>query len=210
MDWIIKGGPVMAALIPCSIIALAVFIERMIFLHHISKKSAVIVSRIQSGDGHTDKEGLLALCESGGTPIGRVLAVLLRHPSRPRAEMERVLEDTAKLEVPKLEKYLSVLATIAGIAPMLGFLGTVTGMIRSFNVMSIQGTGNPAALAGGISEALITTAVGLIIAIPALIAYNYLVGRVNTLVMEMEVSAGRLMEGPLPGPASSGRSWSRL
>jgi len=208
MDWLIKGGWVMAALVPCSIISLAIFIERMIYLNYTTRKSSVIINRIQLGETKQDLDSLLKLCQSSDTPIARIIEVALKNSSKPRNEIEKSLEDAAKIEVPKLERFLNVLLTIAGISPMLGFLGTVTGMIRSFNVMAIQGTGNPAALAGGISEALITTATGLIIAIPTHIAYNYLVSRVNRIITETEVAASKLIESF--SSVSSVKQWTKI
>jgi biopolymer transport protein ExbB len=108
--------------------------------------------------------------------------------------MKEGIEDTGRHVVHELERYLNTLGTIAAISPLLGLLGTVTGMIRTFSALTVGGVGDPAALAGGISESLITTAAGLMVAIPALIAYRYLRGRIDALVVQMEQEAIALVE----------------
>jgi biopolymer transport protein ExbB len=125
-----------------------------------------------------------------------VKAGLLRH-GRSREDIERALQEASSHELAQLERGLGILATIAMIAPLLGFLGTVTGMINSFDALAAVGLNNPAAVASGISEALITTATGLIIAIPIQMAYNYLVARVNGLVRDMEAAANAVLDSTM-------------
>ena len=123
-----------------------------------------------------------------------IKAALLKH-DRPREEVTQTIEDAALLEVPRLEKNLVVLATIAHISPLLGLFGTVVGMIKTFmQIQEMRGIIDTARLAGGIWEALITTAAGLAVAIPAFVAYNYLVSRVNGLVLDMEKSATEVVD----------------
>jgi biopolymer transport protein ExbB len=128
------------------------------------------------------------------SPLGRVLAAGLAHRHRPREIIMERLEDTGRHVVYELERFLNTLGTIASIAPLLGLLGTVTGIIKAFNAIEAGGVGNPQALSGGIGEALITTAAGLSVAIPALFAYRYLRGRVDRIVVEMEKDAIRLAD----------------
>jgi len=122
-----------------------------------------------------------------------MLAGLMKY-GQSRKEIKEAIEDSANQEIPLLEKHLSTLATIGNITPLLGLLGTVFGMIKAFNVIAVMGVGKPEALAGGISEALLTTAFGLSIAIPTIVIYNYLSNRVDKIIREMEVSCVDLLD----------------
>jgi len=136
----------------------------------------------------------ISACRKNISPISQIiLAALLKHGSS-RDEIKEVIEDTARQEVTILERNLPILATIGNIAPLLGLLGTVFGMIKAFQVVSVVGVGNPEALAGGISEALLTTAFGLSVAIPTIVAYNYLAHRVDRQIKEMESTSVEILE----------------
>ncbi|MDH4106331.1 MAG: MotA/TolQ/ExbB proton channel family protein, partial [Gammaproteobacteria bacterium] len=128
------------------------------------------------------------------SPLGRVLAAGLANRDRDRSLMIEAIEDAGRHVAHELERYLNALGTIAAISPLLGLLGTVTGMIRTFKAITVAGVGNPTAMASGIAEALITTAAGLIIAIPALVAYRYLRGRVDGHVIDMEKESLKLVQ----------------
>jgi biopolymer transport protein ExbB len=128
------------------------------------------------------------------SPLGKVLAAGLSNRHRSREIMKEAIEDTGRHVVHELERFINALGTIASISPLMGLLGTVFGMIRTFTSITTQGIGNPAVLAGGISEALITTAAGLTVAIPAVIGYRHLRGRVDSLVIEMEKEAIKLVQ----------------
>ncbi|MGA0001895.1 MAG: MotA/TolQ/ExbB proton channel family protein, partial [Steroidobacteraceae bacterium] len=128
------------------------------------------------------------------SPLGRVLASGLANRDRGRDIMKEVIEATGRHVVHELERFLDALGTIAAITPLLGLLGTVTGMISAFDAITVQGVGDPQVLSGGIGEALITTATGLIVAIPALIAHRYLRARVDRLVVDMEKEAMKLVQ----------------
>jgi len=128
------------------------------------------------------------------SPLGRVLAAGLVNRHRDRAVMLEAIDDAGRHVVHDLERFLNTLGTIAAITPLLGLLGTVTGMIRTFKAITVAGVGNPAAMAGGIAEALITTAAGLLVAIPALVAYRYLRGRIDALVIQMEKESIKLVQ----------------
>lgn len=136
------------------------------------------------------------------SPLGKILAAGLANRDRERGVIKESIEDTGRHVVHELQRFLNALGTIAAVSPLLGLLGTVTGMIRTFNAITTVGVGNPTALAGGIAEALITTAAGLFVAIPALLGYKYLRGRVEELVVKMEKEAIKLVQ------AMEGKSWS--
>ncbi len=141
------------------------------------------------------------------SPLGQVLAAGLAHRHSPREVMKESIEDSGRHVVHELERYLGPLGTIAAISPLLGLLGTVSGMIRAFTAITAQGVGNPTVLAGGIAEALITTAAGLTVAIPSLIAYRYLRGRVEGLVVADRERGDRLHRSAAATPTYRG-SWS--
>jgi biopolymer transport protein ExbB len=139
----------------------------------------------------TDKQ-ILALEQH--SPLGKVLAAGIANRHRDRSIMISAIEDAGRHVTHDLERYLNMLGTIAAVSPLLGLLGTVTGMIRTFRAITTAGIGNPAAMAGGIAEALLTTAAGLLVAIPALLAYRYLRGRVDALVVQMEKESIKLVQ----------------
>jgi biopolymer transport protein ExbB len=141
-----------------------------------------------------DVPGAIAVCERHRGPVASIVKAGLLRVGRTREELELALQDASAHELANLERGLPILATVAMIAPLLGFLGTVTGMINSFEALASVGLNNPAAVAKGISEALITTAAGLMIAIPVQMAYNYFVTNVNALVRNMESAAHVVLE----------------
>ena len=196
-DLIQKGGPLMYLIILCSIVALAVILER---LYHF-QRARIDSNKFMEGVSNILKRNRIMeaidLCEKTPGPIAHIIkAGILKH-DRSRHEIEEAIEDAGIYEVPRLERNLGALATIAHISPLLGLLGTVTGMVRAFQVIQERVSSlhpiNPADLAGGIWEALITTAAGLIVAIPTFVAYNYLVSRVKGFILEMESSTTNLI-----------------
>ncbi len=183
------GGPLMWPIIFCSIAAVGIVVERLWTLQEqrvMPRGLQQKVWQLVEAGQVTDKV-INALTQN--SPLGRVLAEGLANRHRPRAVMMERLEDTGRHVVHELERFLNTLGTIASVSPLLGLLGTVTGIIKAFNAISAGGVGDPRMLSGGISEALITTAAGLLVAIPALIAYRYLRGKVDGIVIEMEKSA---------------------
>ncbi|HBA39507.1 MAG TPA: MotA/TolQ/ExbB proton channel family protein [Deltaproteobacteria bacterium] len=182
-----KGGPVMVPLLICSMISLAVTIERFLFWRRIRSKELVnqMLTLVEKGQ----PQEALRLGQSSDLPIVRVLAEGLAHlnPSPSKA-----MEVAAQAEVPVLKRRLTILDTIITLAPLLGLLGTVTGMISSFGIMSEAGIGQPHAVTGGVAEALIATATGLLIAILTLIPYNYFTSRAEKEMEDMEYFASRL------------------
>lgn len=188
------GGPVMWPILLCSIIAAAILLERLWSLQDrrvvppdLAGKVWKLVESRQLTDRH-----VTALSQN--SPLGRVLAAGLANRHRGRDIIKEAIEDTGRHVVHELERFLNALGTIAAISPLLGLLGTVTGIIAAFNAITSQGVGDPRVLAGGIGEALITTAAGLLVAIPALVGYRYLRGRVDGLVVDMEKEALRLVQ----------------
>ncbi len=184
---LIKGGPILAVILVLSVAAAAIIIERLLYFRKIRGDEDKALERIRSAleKGHYDEA--LNICETNPTPISNLARVGIEHRRYSRAAIKDAIQDAANMEIPRLEKYLSALGSIANITPLLGLLGTVTGNIDAFGVMGELGNvGDPSLLAKGISEALITTAAGLIVSIPAIIFYNYLVSRVNHTILRLE------------------------
>lgn len=189
-----KGGPVMWPLLACSILGVTVAIWRWWALRQVTRNVPGFMKELKARLVEGDVAGAIEVCERFPSPVSAIVKAGLLRYGRPKDEIERALEDASAHELAVLERGLPILATIAMIAPLLGFLGTVTGMINSFEALASVGLNNPAAVAKGISEALITTAAGLIIAIPIQMAYNYFVTRVNLLVRTMESAATVVLE----------------
>jgi len=192
-----KGGPLMYLIILCSIVALAVVIERLYHLHRARIDIDKFMEKIATALKHNRIMDAIELCEKTPGPVAHVVkAGILKH-DRSRADIKEAIDDAGIYEVPRLEKNLGALATIAHISPLLGLLGTVTGMVRAFQIIQEKASAmhlvSPANLAGGIWEALVTTAAGLIVAIPTFVAYNYLVSRVKTFIVDMERSSTELI-----------------
>lgn len=184
----------MLPIILCSVVAAAIIAERMWSLQRKRVLPADLAEKVWfwAKNNKLDDNHLRALQTS--SPLGQVLAAGLVNRDEHRDLIKESIEDTGRHVVHDLERYLNSLGTIAAITPLLGLLGTVIGMVKVFAAITSHGVGNPAVLAGGISEALITTAAGLSVAIPALIGYRYLRGRVDSLVVNMEKEAMKLLE----------------
>jgi biopolymer transport protein ExbB len=191
---IIAGGPVMWPIILCSVVAAAIMLERLWTLQRKRVLPRELTDRVWKlvESGGLNPRHIEALARN--SPLGRVLAAGLANHDRGRDIMKEAIEDTGRHVVHELERFLGTLGTIAAISPLLGLLGTVTGMIQAFNAITSGGAGDPRILAGGIGEALITTAAGLIVAIPALFGYRYLRGVVDLLVVDMEKEAMKLVQ----------------
>lgn len=194
LELVIAGGWLMVIIIACSVTAIAICIERFYVLntHRIAPPHLLATVWTQLKAGDMDAGRLRALRES--SPLGRILAAGLANEHHGRDVMKESIEEAAGHVVHELERYLNTLGTIAAVAPLLGLLGTVVGMIRVFAEIMAQGTGNASALAGGISEALITTAAGLCVAIPALVMHRYFTGRIDGIVVELEQQTIRLVD----------------
>lgn len=180
LEFFIKGGWVMYPILACSIVALAVAVERVIYFLRIrsndQKLFEEVLNRLKQG---RIEEGV-AFCSQDKSPIARAMTVCLRNFHKGPAKIEKAIEHEGSEILSNMEKYLRTLAAIAQVAPLLGLLGTVTGMVRAFRVIEdLGGKVNAIALAGGIWEALLTTVFGLIVAIPCLLVYFYFEGRVD-------------------------------
>ena len=181
-------------LLACSMLGLIYILERAISYYRIRGDTAKIFSDIREALLVGNLRGSIETCESFDHPVATTLKSGLLRYGKSHDEIEKAMESVALHEVSKLERGLWILATVANIAPLFGFLGTVTGMIASFEALAEVGLGNPQAVAGGISEALITTATGLMIALPVQAAYNYFNNRVSNLALDMETSSSMLLE----------------
>ncbi len=202
LDTLLLGGWILVPIVLLSFLAIYIFVERLLTLRRAATDPAEITERIREYVRAGNIHGAQAFCDAQDKPITRILKHGLERLGRPIAEIRDAVNATGKHEAFELEKRTDLLASIAGIAPMLGFLGTVTGMIRAFQqIQNLQGNVNPSVLAGGIWEALISTAAGLIVGILAFFFYNYLLTRINRLVNDMERSATDfidLLQTPAP------------
>ena len=188
------GGPFMWPIILCSVIAVAIIAERLWTLQERRVMPPELTRKVwQLVETGQVNERVIAALEQNSV-LGRLLAVGLSNRHRDRAVLNERLEDAGRHAVHDLERFLNTLGTIAGVSPLLGLLGTVTGIIKAFEALAAGGIGDPRALSGGISEALIATAAGLCVAIPALIAFRYLRGRVDALVVQMEKDVVRFAD----------------
>lgn len=194
VDYFSRGGPMMWPLLACSVAGLVFIIERGWALHRIKDNMAEIVSRVRRALHARDMEASIKVCDTLAGPIANTLKAGLLQFGKPVEEIERTMEAVAMQEVARMERFLWILATVANIAPLFGFLGTVTGLINAFEQVAEVGLGNPRAVAGGVSEALITTAAGLMIALPVQTAYNYFTTRVGKVTLNMETAGAMLIE----------------
>lgn len=194
LELIKAGGFIMWPLLLCSIIALAISAERFWSLQAKRVTPKNLVAQVWQWDkvGHLDAKRIQDLRVA--SPLGRVLAAGLLNRHHEREVMKESIEEVGRHVAHDLDRFLNTLGTIASITPLLGLLGTVIGMIKVFAVITAQGVGDPAVLAGGISEALITTAAGLTVAIPSLMFYRFFRGRVDELIVSMEQEAIKMVE----------------
>lgn len=189
----VKGGPVMIPLAVLSVIAVAVTIEKLITLRSSRVIQGEIVSCLESIRTPADIPLAVKICERFDTPFANIVGAGLVEAGKPGHIVRQAMEDTGRREVKRLERYMVLLETAAAAGPLLGLLGTVTGMIEVFSVISVSGVGQTGMLSGGIAEALITTVFGLVIGIPALIAYNLLDARVDGLVIRIDTYSHTLL-----------------
>jgi biopolymer transport protein ExbB len=194
IDLIVKGGIFMYPITFCSIIALAIFLERMWVL----RRKHIIPEEFVRNVGDLLKKQKISeaifLCQGDMSSIAKIFLAGLKNTKKGMWLIKEAIEERGSREATILEKNVGILSTIANLTPLLGLLGTVSGMIKTFNAISVQGIGNPAPLAGGIAEALITTAAGLCIAIPTLVCHRFLKDKASTLIFEMEENSIRLIE----------------
>lgn len=177
-----------------SILSFTVFVERIRYLKDIKKRSRRLAERVRQVLKRGDLKTAISICEKSKEPIAKVLLSGLKNYNEDREYIIEVIKSTATREIPKLGKNLGIMSTSAAIAPLIGLLGTVFGMIQSFHSIELEGTGKPQVLAGGISVALLTTAFGLTVAIPTIVAYNYLTHLVDQEILYMEEEASFIVD----------------
>ena len=194
-EYMQKGGPVMWPILLFSILGFAILIERFFAL----RKAVINVNEFlakvrKSLLVNRSLRDAVKVCEQYQGPVASVTKAGLLKYGRSKADIEKTIENAASFELARLERGLPFLATCANIEPLLGFLGTVTGMIHSFDALAKGGLSNPGAVAAGIAEALITTAAGLIVALPMLLAFNYFTTRINKFMRDIEAAAYMLVD----------------
>ena len=196
LTFIRNGGVMMYPLILCSIVMIALIIERAITLRKASVDGDALLDEIKtvrSPGSDADNTKAMALCQSAGGPVGRMFARGLRNAHRNADAIEMAMEQEAANDTPQLEANLPIIKTIINIAPLLGLLGTIAGMISSFRAASQQGLSNPTAVLGGISEALISTATGITLAVVGFIFFNYYSNLARKIVEDMEYYGAELV-----------------
>ncbi len=195
LDLAVKGGWIMIVLLLLSVLAIYIFGKKIWLITKASKIDRYFMNDIMDQMHEGKIEGALALCKKYDSPIARMVEKAITHRSKTPAEVQQIMENMGNVEVQRLEKGLSGLASIAGGAPMIGFLGTVTGMVKAFFNMANSGNNvDITLLSGGIYEAMITTVGGLIVGIIAYFAYNFLVGRISALTAKMDNAVIDMMD----------------
>lgn len=179
----LAGGPVMWPILLLSVAAVAIMVERFWALQPTKVLPPDLLTSVASADAAT------IAAAASSSPLGRVVTVALANQHRSRELLKEAVEDTGRHVAHELERYLNLLGTIAAVSPLLGLLGTVIGIISAFSAITHTGIGDPKALSGGIGQALVSTAGGLLVAIPSLMGYRYLRGHVDGLIIEMEKAA---------------------
>jgi len=193
-DFVVKGGVLMIPIALCSIIALAIFLERLWSLRRSKVTPRDFLIEIEDLIRREKIPEAVTRCRKDNSSMANIIVAGIRNFGKRREIVKESIEEIGRREAATLERYINVVGTIAAISPLLGLLGTVVGMIKAFNVISIQGVGNPSSLAGGISEALITTAAGLVVAIPTFVLYRYLANKADALIVEMEEHSIRMVD----------------
>lgn len=195
MELMYKGGWVMWVLLAMSVFALAIMVERFVVLRKAKINVNEFLAKLRKAlIVNKSLRDAIKICEQYRGPLASIMKAGLLKYGQPKEDIEKTIETAALHEMARLEKRLVILASVANVAPLLGFFGTVTGMIKSFDALAEQGLSNPGAVAAGISEALITTAGGLFVAIPTQLAYNFFMSSINKSVRDIETSTNMLLE----------------
>lgn len=189
-----KGGPVLWLIIALSFVAVFIIIERYLYFRKINVDENRLFLRVRQAVEQGFYNEALSICDNSLSPMSALIKTGIEYRRYPEQAQKEILKDTASQEIPRLERYLTFLGSITHIAPLLGLLGTVTGIMRSFNVLGQFGSvSDPSVLAKGISEALITTVAGIVVAVPCVVFYNQLVNRVNLILLRMENQVNELI-----------------
>jgi biopolymer transport protein ExbB len=194
LGFVEKGGIVLWVIMALAVVVVAVVVERLLYFRRISVDEDVLYRRIKVSleKGHYDEA--LAICDTNLSPLSGLMKVGIEHRDYPESVQKEVLKDAAAQEVPRLEKNIQVIGTIASISPLLGLLGTVTGVMKAFGVLGQFGAvSDPSVLANGVAEALITTVGGIVVAVPSVSFYNYLVGKANNMIIKLENQVNALI-----------------
>ncbi|MFC2061650.1 MotA/TolQ/ExbB proton channel family protein [Elusimicrobiota bacterium] len=194
LSFFAKGGIMMYPLLVASILVVAIIIERFIYFHKAEVDEQDLFVNIKDKLGSHGAESAVAYCEKASGPIAAILKAGLHKHGRGREKIEESFEREALIEIPRLKKFLPALNTIGSVSTLIGFTGTVMGMIKAFNSIAQAGTTSPGIVAGGIAEALTTTAAGLVIAIPAVIFYHYFSHRSDRIILEVEKISRSLID----------------
>jgi len=191
----VRGGALMIPIAVCSVISVAIIIERLVRLRIARVSSRAFLFRIQSSLKFNRLDEARQACEKAGGPVAAIFRAGLGRAGESEDRIRQAIQEAGEKEISSLEKHVGSLATIAGGAPLLGFLGTVVGMIQAFQqIEQLGGNVNASVLAGGIWEALLTTAAGLTVGLVSFFAHNYIVGRIKFIVREMEETSSELIE----------------
>ena len=194
-DLCLRGGPLMIVLALLSLVCIYIFVERAIVINRAAREDDTFMKRIRDYIHEGEIESAFNLCKKTGTPYARLIAKGISRIGRPVNDIMTAVENTGNIEVANLSRGLPWLATTAAGAPMLGFLGTVIGMVQAFYAIASQGnSANISTFSGGIYTALVTTVAGLIVGVVALFAYNYLVARINSVMNRMESQTMEFMD----------------
>lgn len=194
LEMLVKGGPVMIFIGLCAVIATVIIIERFLYYASVRKEYGSLIPALNDLLRKGKYGEAEMLCDRSASPLAKLTRAGLEYSDRGERALKEAVNHASTREIPKIERYVAALGTIANISTLLGLLGTVTGNIKAFGVLAATGAmGNPALLAGAIAEALITTAAGLIISIPATVFYNYFVSRANHLISDTESAMGDLV-----------------
>jgi biopolymer transport protein ExbB len=195
MKFMYQGGWVMWVLLAFSIASVAVMIERWLVLRKAKINVNEFLAKLRKAlIVNKSLRDAIKICEQYRGPLASIMKAGLLKYGQPKEDIEKTIETAALHEMARLEKRLVILASVANVAPLLGFFGTVSGMIKSFDALAEQGLSNPGAVAAGISEALVTTAAGLLVAIPTQLAYNYFMNSINSSIRDIETSTNMLLE----------------
>jgi biopolymer transport protein ExbB len=194
IDFLIRGGPIMAPIGLCSVVALALFLQRVTSLRISKVAPRQVCIELLELARQARWADALTLCKKHELPICRVLEVAFERVGANRRELKEATLEVGRREVMGLERYAEAIGVIAAVTPLLGLLGTVLGMIQTFDVIQVQGMGEISGLAGGISQALITTFTGLSVGIPALIGHRYLLAKVDGLSLAMEQMTSEVLD----------------
>jgi biopolymer transport protein ExbB len=194
LDFIIKGGWILWIIMFLAVIVVAIVIERFLYFRRIAVDEEKLFARVKASVAKNHFDEALSICDQNMSPFAAMLRVGIENRARPEHIQMEMLKDAASQEVPRLERGISALGTISNIAPLLGLLGTVTGTMKAFGVLGQFGAvSDPSVLASGVSEALITTVGGIVAAVPSVVFYNYLTGRVGNILIRLENQVNALL-----------------